>query len=60
MSLSSLCYSCSICNKKQNRHFIVPEANFTLLQGKDELTLYTFGTHQAKHQVNVSKEVVVC
>lgn len=46
------CHSCSVCTKKQNRHFIVPATSFTLLQGKDQLTTYTFGTHQAKHQVS--------
>lgn len=25
-------YSCSICTKKQNRHFIVPASRFKLLQ----------------------------
>ncbi|KAK4018253.1 hypothetical protein OUZ56_000318 [Daphnia magna] len=42
--------NCSICTKKQNRHFIVPSTDFTLLQGKNHLTTYTFGTNQAKHQ----------
>ncbi|KAI3373460.1 hypothetical protein L3Q82_022074 [Scortum barcoo] len=41
--------SCSICTKKQNHHFIVPKAQFTLLQGSDNLTTYTFNTHVAKH-----------
>ncbi|CAH3194593.1 unnamed protein product [Porites evermanni] len=41
--------NCSICTKKQNKHFIVPEEQFTLLQGQDDLTCYTFNTHQAKH-----------
>ncbi|KAB7496990.1 Centromere protein V [Armadillidium nasatum] len=41
--------NCSICVKKQNRHFIVPEANFKLLKGHDSLTTYTFNTHKAKH-----------
>eukprot|EP00128_Syssomonas_multiformis_P008842 Colp12_sorted_trinity150504_noHs@491 len=40
---------CSICTKKQNHHFIVPEASFRLLQGAEWLTTYTFETHQAKH-----------
>uniref|UniRef100_A0A8C8IAX9 CENP-V/GFA domain-containing protein n=2 Tax=Oncorhynchus tshawytscha TaxID=74940 RepID=A0A8C8IAX9_ONCTS len=40
---------CSICTKKQNRHFIVPKNQFTLLQGWDHLTTYTFNTHAAKH-----------
>ena len=41
--------SCSVCVKKQNRHFIVPAANFTLHEGHDHLSTYTFNTHQAKH-----------
>lgn len=47
--LSVLDCNCSICVKKQNKHFIVPEANFSLLQGKDNLSCYTFNTHAAKH-----------
>ncbi|XP_072793309.1 centromere protein V isoform X1 [Taeniopygia guttata] len=41
--------NCSICTKKQNRHFIVPALRFKLLQGADNLTTYTFNTHRAKH-----------
>ncbi|XP_066552291.1 centromere protein V [Amia ocellicauda] len=41
--------NCSICTKKQNRHFIVPASQFKLLQGVDNLTTYTFNTHNAKH-----------
>ncbi|GFR77355.1 centromere protein V [Elysia marginata] len=41
--------NCSICNKKQNHHFIVPKRSFTLLQGKSYLTTYTFNTGKAKH-----------
>ncbi|XP_062289510.1 centromere protein V isoform X1 [Scomber scombrus] len=41
--------NCSICTKKQNHHFIVPKKNFTLLQGSDNLTTYTFNSHVAKH-----------
>ncbi|KAL3856502.1 hypothetical protein ACJMK2_011253 [Sinanodonta woodiana] len=41
--------NCSICVKKQNRHFIVPGSKFRLLQGEDSLTTYTFNTHKAKH-----------
>ncbi|XP_071957915.1 centromere protein V-like [Antedon mediterranea] len=40
---------CSICEKKQNIHFIVPASRFKLLQGEDNLTCYTFNTHVAKH-----------
>merc|ERR1712018_704140 len=41
--------NCSICEKKQNDHIIVPHSQFTLLQGEDSLTCYTFNTHQARH-----------
>ncbi|XP_065055249.1 centromere protein V-like isoform X2 [Rhopilema esculentum] len=41
--------NCSICRKKQNLHFIVPESNFELLKGEDNLTCYTFNTNKAKH-----------
>ncbi|KAL0994414.1 hypothetical protein UPYG_G00121900 [Umbra pygmaea] len=40
---------CSICTKKQNHHFIVPKNQFSLLQGLDNLSTYTFNTHTAKH-----------
>ncbi|NWR33198.1 CENPV protein, partial [Tachuris rubrigastra] len=38
--------NCSICTKKQNRHFIVPASRFKLLQGGGNLTTYTFNTHR--------------
>uniref|UniRef100_A0A8C0UT36 Centromere protein V n=1 Tax=Cyanistes caeruleus TaxID=156563 RepID=A0A8C0UT36_CYACU len=41
--------NCSICTKKQNRHFIVPASRFKLLKGADNLTTYTFNTHCAQH-----------
>ncbi|XP_074869377.1 centromere protein V isoform X2 [Carettochelys insculpta] len=41
--------NCSICIKKQNRHFIVPASRFKLLKGADNLTTYTFNTHRAQH-----------
>ncbi|XP_046840133.1 centromere protein V-like isoform X2 [Xenia sp. Carnegie-2017] len=41
--------SCSICRKKQNLHFIVPDAAFKILKGEDNLTCYTFNLHKAKH-----------
>uniref|UniRef100_A0A670ZG00 CENP-V/GFA domain-containing protein n=1 Tax=Pseudonaja textilis TaxID=8673 RepID=A0A670ZG00_PSETE len=41
--------NCSICVKKQNRHFIVPASHFKLLKGADHLTTYTFNTHSAQH-----------
>jgi hypothetical protein len=41
--------NCSICCKKGFIHLIVPAAQFTLLQGQDELSTYTFNTGTAKH-----------
>ncbi|XP_062448255.1 centromere protein V [Rhea pennata] len=41
--------NCSICTKKQNRHFIVPASRFKLLKGAENLTTYTFNTHRAQH-----------
>ncbi|KAL4224331.1 hypothetical protein ACF0H5_017786 [Mactra antiquata] len=41
--------NCSVCEKKQNDHFIVPDSRFQLLQGDDKITTYTFNTHKAKH-----------
>ncbi|GMT08765.1 hypothetical protein PFISCL1PPCAC_62 [Pristionchus fissidentatus] len=42
--------NCSICNKKSNEHFIVSSTCFRLIAGEDQLTTYTFNTHQAKHR----------
>uniref|UniRef100_A0A914WRF0 CENP-V/GFA domain-containing protein n=1 Tax=Plectus sambesii TaxID=2011161 RepID=A0A914WRF0_9BILA len=41
--------NCSICMKKQNRHFIVAKSLFTLLKGEDMLTTYQCNTKVAKH-----------
>ena len=41
--------NCSICNMKNNEHFVVSEADFELLSGEDQLSLYQFGTMQARH-----------
>ena len=41
--------NCSICRKKGFLHLIVPPENFTLLQGQDILTNYTFNTKLAQH-----------
>lgn len=41
--------NCSICHKKGFLHLIVPQQQFTLLQGEDFLTTYTFNTGTAKH-----------
>lgn len=42
--------NCSVCRKKQNRHVILSAQDFTLLQGKDSLTTYTFNTNTAQHK----------
>ncbi len=41
--------NCSICAKSGNIHVIVPASRFTLLQGGDHLTEYTFNTRAARH-----------
>lgn len=41
--------NCSICSRSGYLHLIVPKSRFRLLQGKDNLTTYTFDTHEAKH-----------
>lgn len=47
--LNVLDCNCSVCVKKQNRHFIVPLKQFKLLKGHNNLKTYSFNTHQAKH-----------
>lgn len=41
--------NCSICTKKGFIHLIVPASDFSLLQGEEALTTYTFNTGTAKH-----------
>ncbi len=41
--------NCSICSKAGYLHLIVPRDRFTLLSGREALTLYTFNTHTARH-----------
>lgn len=41
--------NCSICTKSGFLHLIVPESDFTLLTGADNLTHYSFNTGVAKH-----------
>ena len=41
--------NCSICYMKKNWHFIVPEANFTLLTGSESLQEYRFNKKIARH-----------
>jgi hypothetical protein len=47
--LAAINCNCSICNKKSFLHVIVPAERFTLLQGRDDLSTYTFNTGIAKH-----------
>jgi hypothetical protein len=42
--------NCSICSKAGYLHLVVPQARFTLLQGAEFLTEYTFNTGAAKHR----------
>ncbi len=42
--------NCSICRKKGFLHLIVPQEQFTLLQGEDKLTTYKFNTGVAQHK----------
>jgi hypothetical protein len=48
LDLLSQC-SCTICTKKGIVHLPAAPADFTLLRGKDALTVYTFGTGVAQH-----------
>uniref|UniRef100_A0A914QUC0 CENP-V/GFA domain-containing protein n=1 Tax=Panagrolaimus davidi TaxID=227884 RepID=A0A914QUC0_9BILA len=48
--IEAITCNCSICNKKQNHHFIVSSKNFKLLKGEENLTTYTFNTGNAKHK----------
>jgi len=41
--------NCSICSKSGYLHLIVTRPEFRLLSGEDNLSTYTFGTHQARH-----------
>jgi|TARA_B100001741_G_scaffold262717_1_gene227156 hypothetical protein len=41
--------NCSICNKKGIIHHVVDQNQFNLISGKDNLSLYQFGTMRAKH-----------
>lgn len=41
--------NCSICNMVGFLHLILPKSQFTLVQGEQHLTEYTFNTGVAKH-----------
>ena len=47
--LEAIKCNCSICTKKGFIHLIIPAERFTLLQGQDDLSTYTFNTGTAKH-----------
>ncbi len=49
-SIEVLECNCSICSKTAYLHLIVPRERFTLLSGREALTLYSFNTHIAKHR----------
>jgi hypothetical protein len=42
--------NCSMCSKSGYLHLIVTAAHFTLLQGEEALTTYTFNTGTARHR----------
>ncbi|MBB5222892.1 hypothetical protein HNP73_002839 [Amaricoccus macauensis] len=42
--------NCSRCRRLGSRLAFVPEGDFTLLKGGDELTEYTFNKHEIHHQ----------
>lgn len=48
--IEALQCNCSICRMTGFLHLIVPAHRFRLLQGKDDLTEYTFNTGVAKHR----------
>ena len=41
--------NCSMCRRKGFLHLIIAPEQFELLQGREELTTYTFNTGVAKH-----------
>ncbi len=41
--------NCSLCRMTGFLHLIVEKADFTLLQGRDNLSCYSFNTHTAQH-----------
>src|SRR6516164_4190343 len=59
LSTVTIC-NCSICTKKGIVHLIVPQEQFELLCGKDDLTSYTFNTGVAKHTFCLRHSSVLC
>ncbi|TKR87970.1 hypothetical protein L596_012286 [Steinernema carpocapsae] len=47
--IEAIVCNCSVCQKKQNTHFIVNKKCFELLSGKDNLMTYRFNTGTAQH-----------
>ena len=49
--------NCSVCEMKQNHHFIVPRERFVLETGTSLISTYTFNTHAAKsgHFIYISQ-----
>ena len=41
--------NCQICTKKGIIHHLIEQNQFNLISGKDDLSLYQFGTMTAKH-----------
>lgn len=41
--------NCSVCKMTGYLHLIVPESDFRLLSGQDDIETYTFNTGVAKH-----------
>ena len=46
---SALICNCSICSMKGYLHLIVPRADFRLISGEADLSLYQFNTGAARH-----------
>lgn len=42
--------NCSICSRSGHLHLIVPQSQFRLLQGEENLSTYTFNSHIAQHR----------
>lgn len=40
---------CSVCHMSGYQHVFVPQEDVTFLSGEENLGVYTFGTHTAKH-----------
>ena len=48
-SLSMTDCNCSVCSLTGFQHIFVPQDDFTLLSGAEDLTSYKFGTMTAEH-----------